>query len=57
MNILMSDEANREIEEFLNSPKAMVDSSQKLVYGAGSGRLLKMNFFNMTYHQLPNQNN
>lgn len=52
----MSDEANREIEEFLNSPKAMVDSSQKLVYGAGSGRLLKMNFFNMTYHQLPNQN-
>ena len=40
-NILMSDEANQEIEDFLNSNLSMLDVNHNLTYGLGTGRILK----------------
>ena len=50
--ILMSDEANTEIEDFMKSPISMVDASGKLVYGLDSASITKYQFYATTYHPL-----
>lgn len=50
--ILMSDEANKEIEDFMKSPISMVDASGKLVYGLDSASITKYQFYATTYHPL-----
>jgi hypothetical protein len=51
----MSDESNKEIEDFFESPLSMADASHKLTYGLDAGRILKMQFMAATYHPLPEQ--
>lgn len=52
LNILMSDEANKEIGEFLNSSLSMVDAAGKLVYGLSDSRLCKYNLYSTSYFPL-----
>lgn len=54
-NVLMSDEANAEIKDFLEKPASLVDSSHHLTYGLGVGRICKLTLFASTYHALPEQ--
>ena len=55
LNILMSDEANEEIEEFLNSPLSMISADHRLTAGLDSDRICKMTIFAATYAALPDQ--
>lgn len=46
-NVVMSDEANREIVEYLNRPQSMVDTQKRLIVSAGDN-LTKASAYNMT---------
>lgn len=50
--VLMSDEANEEIEDYLKSPVSMVDPQGSLIYGLASGRLVRYSMYSSTYHDL-----
>ena len=52
INLLMSDEANKEIDDFLNSPLSMIGAEKSLTYGLSSGRQIRLNLFCMTYQDL-----
>ena len=55
LNILLSDEANKEAAEYLRSPSAMLNSEGGLLYGIKSGKSghVDMALSFLTYHQLP----
>ena len=54
LNILLSDEANKEAAEYLRSPSAMLNSEGGLLYGIKSGKSghVDMALSFLTYHQL-----
>lgn len=52
LNILMSDEANKEVEQYMESPISMVDANGHLVYGLADGRLCRFALMATTYHSL-----
>lgn len=52
INLLMSDEANKEIDNFLNSPLSMIGAEKSLTYGLASGRQIKLNLYASSYQDL-----
>lgn len=48
-NILMSDEANNEIEEYLNSNLSMIDTEHNLTYGLGTCKIIKFTLSTNTF--------
>lgn len=52
INLLMSDEANKEVHDFLEGPLSMIGAEKNLTYGLDSGRQIRLNLFCMTYQDL-----
>lgn len=52
LNVLMTDTAIKENEEFMNSPLSMVDANGKLIDALGNIRVVKYSFFAVSYHSL-----
>ena len=52
LNVLMSDEANTEVADFMKSPRSMVDANGHLIYGLADGRLCRFALMATTYHSL-----
>lgn len=52
LNILMSDEANEEINKFINSKTSLVDANGNLIYGLGDGRMCKFALTACTYYDV-----
>ena len=53
INVLMSDEANKELKDFFEKPISMVSSNRRLTYGLGDGRINALAIWCSTYQQLP----
>ena len=49
--VLLSDEANNEINDYLKSPMSMIDATGKLIYGL-SDEITDYQFYATTYHPL-----
>lgn len=55
LNILMSEEANKEIDEYINSKLSMLNASGGLIYGlAGAAANVKMAMTFLTFADLSN---
>lgn len=52
LNILMSDEATKEIHDYLESPISMVDGNGQLVYGLNDGRIVKFALYATSWYSL-----
>lgn len=52
LSILMSNDATAELKNYFESSTSMVNSSGNLIYGLGSGRIVKFCMFATSYHQL-----
>lgn len=48
----MSDEANTEVANFMESTLSMVDANGHLIYGLADGRLCRFALMSTTYHPL-----
>lgn len=53
INVLMSDEASKELKDFFEKPISMVSSNRRLTYGLGDGRINALAIWCSTYQQLP----
>lgn len=54
LNILMSEEANKEIDEYLNSKISMMDADGSLIYGlSGNAANVQMAMTFLTFNPLP----
>lgn len=52
LNILLTDEANNAVKDYLDSPISMVDANGSLVYGLGDGRLCKFSLCATSFYDL-----
>ena len=53
INVLMSDEASKELKDFFENPISMVSSDRHLTYGLADGRINALAIWCSTYQQLP----
>lgn len=52
LNILMSEEANAEVKEYLQSGISMVDANGRLVYGLADGRMCKYSLYASSHYPI-----
>lgn len=52
LNVLLSDDANTEIQNFMNSSMSMVASNGNLIYGLSAGKIVKFCLFATSYYSL-----
>lgn len=53
VNVLMSDEANAEVQDFFTKKISLLSSDKNLTYGLNDGRMCKLTLFASTFGKLP----